>query len=419
MDTEKLVSEVSFDEEMLVADVPLDMPVEMIASESTAKTKLADLEALATANHPEILSAVARLDGLHGKWVQAGLPFNPVAQYNSDEVFNDDTSGLHRIAIGQTFVTAGKLSAAQAVTAEEIRAAQAAVETAKLRVQTRVRASFLAALVAQKRSRLVDQLRQIAEQSVTSVESMLQAEEVSRIALLQAQTEYQQAVLEYETATSNLAAARRILASSVGIEQLPNGELEGEMDPAMDSLSFEELRSRTIGSSPQMTRRIAIIEQARRSLHLACAQATPNITAQVGLGIDDATDDTFTSVQVSMPLPIRNRNQGNIRQARSTISQADQQLRETELLLAGKLATAYRNYQNAIILRDRLAGEIIPKAEEMLKLSVASFEAGESSYLQLLTVQRTLFQSRLRELEAISQVAQNANQIEGLLVGIE
>tara|TARA_R110002049_G_scaffold2750_6_gene22048 strand:+ start:96 stop:1823 length:1728 start_codon:yes stop_codon:yes gene_type:complete len=379
------------------------------------------LQSQATTEHPAIESAAAQLAALNGKWVQAGLPPNPVAQYNSDEIFNDDASGLHQFAIGQTYVTANKLSLAQCVVAEQIQAAHAQVETARLRVQTNVRSSFLSALVAQQRLELVDQLLQIAEKSVQSVDAMVRAEEVSRIALLQAQTEYQQAMLERETAASNLDAARRKLASDVGIDSLSGGPLAGSPEDLFEDTSeafvFETLQSKMTSLSPEVARRAAQIQQAQRSLQLAVAQVTPNVTTQIGVGFDASTDDTYTSIQVSMPLPIRNRNQGNIRQARSQISVAGARLRQTELDLSKRLTAAFRDYQNATIRRDRLRSEIIPRAEEMLTLAVQSFEAGESSYLELLTVQRTLFQSRLRELDAVAAVAQAANQIDGFLLG--
>lgn len=378
---------------------------------------LAELEAQAAANHPTTLAATARLSSLQGKWVQAGLPPNPFTQYNSEEIFNDDASGLHQLQIGQMFVTANKLSLAQCVVVEEIQAASAELETARMRVQTNVRAAFLSASVAQQRLQLVSQLQEIAEKSVESVDAMVRAEEVSRIALLQAQTEFQQAALEKETAKSNLDAARRKLASVVGIDALAPGQLAGSIEQPLETLAFEALRTQTNSLSPEITKRAAMIQRAHRSLQLARAQVTPNVTAQIGVGFDAVSDDTFTSIQVSMPLPIRNRNQGNIRQARSEINEADQQLRATELELTKRLTTAFRDYQNATILRDRMRAEIIPRAEEMLKLAVESFEAGESSYLELLTVQRTLFQSRLKELSAIGQGAIAANQIDGFLLG--
>lgn len=391
-------------------------PIEVTAGSEPQGLTLARLEAITLANHPTLAAASARVQALRGQYLQAGLPPNPYLQYASQEMGVNDASGLHSLSLGQTVITANKLQLQQRVAAAEIRQAEAQREIVRRRVLTDVRTAFARALVAQRRLELVARLSEVAGQSLRTVEAMLQAEEVSRIELLQAETEAEQAALAVETAEATLAGARRAL-DAVTVAQVPlDVPLAGDVDAAVEELSWETIREELLTTSPELAERFAKLERARRQLSLACAQVVPNVTAQAGVGIDAETDDTFGSVQVTVPLPIRNRNQGNIWQARAEISEASSQLRQKEFDLAERLAVEFQAYETARLRGERIAEEIVPRAEETLQLTVEAFRAGESSFLQLLTAQRTLFEARLRELEAKSEALQFYARLRGSLL---
>ena len=86
--------------------------------------------------------------------------------------------------------------------------------------------------------------------------------------------------------------------------------------------------------------------------------------------------------------------------------------------LESRLATAVGRYQTSRQRYQRLSEKIIPDAEETFELSQEAFEAGESSYLQLMASQRTLINTRLQALEAIGKARQTMAEIDGMLVTV-
>lgn len=118
-----------------------------------------------------------------------------------------------------------------------------------------------------------------------------------------------------------------------------------------------------------------------------------------------------------MPLPIRNRNQGNIRTARADIFAASAAIDRTRLSLESRLAEALGRYQTAYERYEQINAMVLPNAQETYRLSQTAFDAGETDYLQLLTVQRTLFNTQLSLLDSAAQAKQAIAEIEGLLVG--
>lgn len=395
---------------------PIEDVIAEMAGDHSSEISVDEAIAMAMSGHPAIDAINAKIRGLQGERLQAGLAPNPALQYNGDEIGNEDSGGLHSLALTQTHVTANKLYRSRAVVSAKIAAAQAELEVTRQRVITDVRSAFTSAVVAQRRLAIVGQLREVAGRTLRSVEVMVNAEEVSRIALLQAQTELQEAELAVENADVLLTAARGGLRAVVGNGDFEGVLFRGDLDAMTAEIDLDTIRQDLQHTSPQIAQRIAQIDQARRALTLACAQATPNFSTQVGVGYDTATDDTFAALQLSVPLPIRNRNQGNVHAARAAITAADAQLRRTELRLDQQLATTYGVFQAARQRSQRIGTAIIPRSQETLALSQEAFEAGESSYLQLLTVQRSLFRSRLRQLEATAEAAVAAAKINGYLL---
>ena len=60
--------------------------------------------------------------------------------------------------------------------------------------------------------------------------------------------------------------------------------------------------------------------RAEAVLSRECAARVPNVDVQAGVQYDNATRDTIAGVQAGVPLPVFNRNQGNIRQAEAELA---------------------------------------------------------------------------------------------------
>ncbi len=401
------------DENMIVAD---QISSDQISSDADQANTLRALEAVALQNHPSIIEARTQVDAAQGQYVQAGLPFNPVLQYQSDEIGNEDATGLHSLRVSQQFVTANKLGIAQQVAAQTSRRRRAELQRAELEVLTRVRIAFARTLISQQRVELTDQIVQLADQSVQSVEQLFRAQEVSKVTLLQSRLEAQQARIDAENSATALAANRRSLAAAAGVSELSALPLIGDPTAGLSDAPWQPLIDRITELSPELAARGADFERAQWALRLACAQVTPNVTTQLGGGVVTASDDLFGVISVSVPLPIRNRNQGNIRSARADVASTMAASERVRLDLVSRLADAVGRYRIARQRHQRLTNKVLPFAEQSFELSRIALEAEELSFLQFLTAQRTLITTKLRILDALLQAKEAWAEIDGLLV---
>ena len=374
------------------------------------------LEQVAFAENPAIAQAAARIRALRGKCVQVGLPPNPTVGYVASEVGDDGAAGQQGGFIGQEFITAKKLQRNRAVVASEIKRAEQQLAAVQKRVQTDVRQAYYAALLAQRRIELAQELVRITTEAVNASKSLVDAEELALAGLLQTEVRQQNASVLLGTAQNNREQVWRRLSAVVGGNGLPVQTLEGDVTKLPDSLNWNEQIARLQSQSPEVAAAMASVERAQRALRRACVEAVPNINTQLSVQFDNATEDTIAGVQVGVPVPIWNRNQGGIRQANAEVSEAIRNVQRVELNLNHRLADAFQRYADAHITATNYASNVLPRAEKTFQLVQQGFTQGEVGYLDLLAAQQTFSQTNLAYLDALGLLWQSYAEIDGLLL---
>lgn len=373
------------------------------------------LQQLALVNNPAVGQAAARVDSLQGKWFQAGLPPNPSAGYTASEIGDEGHGGQQGGFVGQEYVTGGKLQLDQAVVAREIERAELQLNATRLRVTTDVRKAGYTVLVAQRRVELAEELVRISGAAVKASTELQEAEELPRAGLLQTEVEQQNASMVLQTARNELAAARRQLSATVGVE-VPEQHLVGDATRIPDSLNWDDQLARVTAASPEIGAAMAEIVQRQAALQRARVEPIPNVTTQASVQYDDATNDTIVGLQAGIPLPLWNRNQGGIRQAQADAVAATRNAARIELDLKRRLAEAYQSYSTARMQAETYGNNILPKAQQTLELVQRGYSLGEVGYLDLLNAQRTFSQTNLAYLDALEALWSNWAEIDGLLL---
>lgn len=393
--------------------VPSPLPVE---GEQESCLALADFEAMALRQNPAVAEAAARVSALQGKYVQVGLPPNPIAGYTASEVGNDGRAGQQGAFIGQQFITGGKLRLNRAVASREVRQAQQQWSVIQQRVLTDVRIAFYEVLIAQQRLAVTENLFAVGQQGVQAVEALLKAQEASGTELLQSKIEANTAQIFIENARAARFGAWLRLVTIVGAPEMPLADVAGDAASNLPTIDFDSSLEQILATSPQLAAAYTNIDQARWAIQRAQAEVVPDVNVQGSVQYDYGSEFAIAGVQVGLPIPLINRNQGGIQQARAELTAAQQAAGRIELALRKRLAEVYQRYLMARQQVDRYAADILPQADETLRLTTEGYQAGEFNYLQLLTVQRTYFQTNLSYLDALGRMWAASREIEGLLL---
>jgi cobalt-zinc-cadmium efflux system outer membrane protein len=385
-------------------------------SQVEPRLTLETLETLALASNPAVERAEAQVRALHGKWTQSGLYPNPVLGYSGDEMGDSGTAGKQGGFVQQEIVTAGKLGAHREVVAREIEQAQQQLAAQKLRVLTDVRAAYYDVLLAQERIKVTRRIAGLSERASETVARLLEARQSARVELLQADVETETSRVGASRAENDHIAAWRRLAAVTGTPDRAIAQVEGDWAAPPPPADWDTLVQELLQNSPEVAGALIGVQRARSSLQQACADSKPNIDLSTSVHKDNTTGDTITSVQVGVPIPVFNRNQGAIQQAQAEITAADRDAERVALDLQQRLATVYQRLVDAQIQATRYHDIILPKSEESLRLVTAGYEVGEISYLNLLTAQRTYFQTSLQYLDVLREAWASHVEIKGLLL---
>lgn len=401
--------------------VPVPMPSHPLPAPATpaeyvGRVTLAELENLALAHNPTLEQARSGTWEAYGRRVQAGLYPNPEVGYSASEIGNNGAAGQQGIYLNQEFVTAGKLRLSSAVEAHRQRQAQHVVEAQEQRILTAVRREFYAVLAARRTLAIAEELEQVSDRGVRTTEARLEAREGTRLDVLQARIEADRARLVARTAENDHRAAWQRLAAILGLPDFQPAELAGDLERRLAPVTWDDAWARLSGTSPQLAEARAGVDRAAVALKRAEAQPVPNIFLQAGVLHDFSSDDQIANVQLGVPLPIFDRNQGNIASAQADYIRACREVQRRDLVLQRGLANVYRDYANAQAQVEKYRESILPAARESYDLSRSLFDAGETSYLQLLTAQRTFAQTNIEYVERLAELWQSVVAIEGLLL---
>ena len=352
-----------------------------------------------------------------GNWLQVGLRPNPNIAYSGEEIGDDGAAGQQGGFLSQEFVTAGKLGLNRAVASRGVGAAEQRQQIARLQVLTTVRMQYFEMLAAGRSVTLARQLTEIARESVRVSEQRLKALEIPRSALLQSQIESESTALLEQQATERYGAAWRRLSAAIGVTDAQPVALDDAFARPLPELEWESTRDRVLAQSPELAALRFEVERARAQVRRASVERIPNVTVQAGAQHDNATGNEIANVQVSMPLPIFDRNQGGVIQACGQLTAAQASLRDREIALEQRLANAVRDYAVARQRVLRYAEKVLPVARESLDVMTAGYQQGELDYLQLLTIQQTYAEKNLAYLTDLTTAWQRWAEIEGLMVG--
>jgi cobalt-zinc-cadmium efflux system outer membrane protein len=210
--------------------------------------------------------------------------------------------------------------------------------------------------------------------------------ELSRSTL--AALQFQNDVRQQET---KLRAARNRLSTLIG--RGPNGDaLDVSADLRRDTqpVDYAEVRRQALEARPDL--RAARSDQARSvaDLRLQLANRTIDYTVsgeyhrQEGSTIHGNSYGVFFSA----PLPIFNRNQGEIARARLQQAQLGARVQAAETDVASELATAYAEYSAARDIVDTIEGQMLARAQDVRTTTEYSYRRGEATFIELLDAVR-------------------------------
>lgn len=372
-------------------------------------------ESLAMGNNPTIAELVATTQKAAGFRTQVGLRANPSIGYNGTQIADQGTD-QHIVFISQTIITADKLALNRSVLNEALRAQLLQLEAQKYRVATDIQIKFFDALAAQRRMELIQEFQSVSDKGLEFAELRKQAEEGSQLDVVQAKVLKNEVDLQLQQAEIRFNAAWRELVALAGTPEMAPTYLQGQLPQSESTMDWNSVASTIVVSSPEYQAAQARVNQARANICRQKVQPIPNLDVQFAAGVDNGTNNGLINLQIGAPIPVFNKNQGNISAARAEFIRASRDVERIENAIKARLASAAGDFDASLAAVDKYARDILPNAQEGLELAEIAYKGGETSYVQVLIAQRSYFNTNLEYIAAQALLGQARARVDGFVL---
>ena len=368
-------------------------------STKAALTTLDEAIRLALASNPTLRSATQSVAIADASKSQAGLIVNPELSVLREGM--DRTNRTQTVQINQRLELGGKRSARVDVAERERQVALQDVAVAQAQLRADVTSAYFDALIAQERLELARASVQVAEKATLVASKRVTAGRISPIEESRSKVAEASARLELAQASSELNLAKQRLGALWGRTEAGPLSLERPASDVQVLPPLDALRQQ-LEAGPQLRRAREQVEREEAQVRLERAQRVPDLTVTVGSQRDNQIGHNQAVLGVSVPLPLFNRNQGNMLAALRRTDKARSDLDAERLRVSQALSEAYQRAQLAQQEIASITADILPVAQTTYDAAVTGFEAGKFGFLDVLDAQRTLFQTRAQYLRALS-----------------
>ena len=384
--------------------------------------KLEDLERMALAASPSLQQSATDVQAAQGRARQAGLYPNPVVGSSGEHISN--APGLRGGTIGgfveQRVVTAGKLGLSRRAGERQAAAAGQMQEAQRQRVLIAIRTLYYQALGGQRLLEVRQDLAQLAARTARTAHESANLGRFDRPDVLAAEVEAQRADLSVVLARNALDRTWREIAALTAQPLLQGVKVDGDIEklPVVEAGALEHIYT----TNPDLRATMSSRESAQLLVDRARVEKIPDVVVRGGVrynrelvapALPAGTEGFF---DVSVQIPLFNRNQGALAAARAEAEHARLETERRRQMLARRFAAVYREYQDATAAATKYRDQMLPAASEAYEMYSSNFGNMTATYAQVLMTQRNLIQMREEYVSALVNAWRSAVEIEGLLV---
>jgi cobalt-zinc-cadmium efflux system outer membrane protein len=380
-----------------------------------SELSLNDAISIALKINPGLLAAQLELEARKARISQANAIPNPdfgvfIEDFAGSGQFEGFDSSQTTAQLSQRIELGGKRGSRRNEASLNHDIAKAEMEIKRREIISSVRKVFFAVLLSQERVRWMQELLNVSKQFSGVVTERISAGKIPPIDEIKAQSIVSLSEIELNRSTRELESARYELAATMGASEPTFVSVNGELPTASD-LKLEEL-IQLLPASPDMKRAETEIEHNNALVAIEKSKSVPDLTVSGGYRKLEATDDSTFVTGVSIPLPLFDRNKSGITEAKKRVQESEQLKSQTQIQIKTLLTKSFQDYTAARLEAQALKDHVLPANQTSFDAISEGYRLGKYGYLDVLEAQRSLFQSRIQLLRALSDISTSAAELE-------
>lgn len=372
--------------------------VSVAQEETTAETvNLEECIKTAIQNNLQIAASRNKLGATEADRIKASLlfPSNPKFQSRIGE--RDGPNGQrttdYTVRLTQEFQIFGQRRKRINVSNKLIERVKFEIADIERNVIAKVKTNFYEALTALEILKLRGYVESIFEKLWDATRERYNAGAISALELNSIKIGYGQARQQLLVAKSNYKNSLlnlKLLLSKPRDEAL---NIEGKLSYEKLQISMEDLMASAIKIRPDLKAIELEKERASKEISLRKAEIVPNPSLGGFFAREERTDDIVGGF-VSISIPVWDRKQSELKKARTAKGTADINIKNKQLEIQKEVETAYQTFMAAKGSIAIYTDEIMPQVDESLKLNEISYQEGNTNFIEFLTMQKNLLETR-------------------------
>ncbi|WP_232080825.1 TolC family protein [Variovorax sp. SRS16] len=354
---------------------------------------------LALAHNPELATASAEVDATGGARLQAQARPNPEVAFLLEDTRRETRTTT--LQINQPIELGGKRDARIAAADRATDVARSDLGARRHAVRAAVVTAFFDLLAIQERARVSEASLALTQRSSRAAAQRVQAGKVSPVEETKARVAEASARIELAQLRGEEVGARARLNSAMGQPQ-GNHTLDGTLTDLPAPLSESTLRAQ-LNSAPALRRAELEVERRKAMTAVENARRMSDVTISLGAKRDQEVGRNQVVIGLSIPLPLFDRNQGNVLEALKREDKARDELLAARLQIESEAIQARERLAVSRAEAQSLAADVLPGAQSAFDAATKGFELGKFSFLEALDAQRTLLQARTQYLRALAE----------------
>ena len=402
-----------------------------VAAGQTTVLTLEQALARALSEGSATLIAVSERERAAARARQARAWENPTLSVEVENIlgrgpYRDFDAAESTVSLSQPLPLGGGRGARVRAAQSDEQAATAALALAALELRRDVAIAYAEAIAADRLAGIARERAALGAQTRAAVERRHAAG---------LESDLQRARVEVETASMQADARRRAAAALAQRRALAAHWREAMVTAALDEAWFDaapatafdvasDVASDVAPTHPRLVVARARVEQARAQIEAARRAPFSGLEATIGTrrSEDAPSSDRAWLLGLSMPLPLWERNEGGVAEARAAMQGAEFDLERAARDLVAEREAGLAERDTAKLEVDALTVSGLPSSKLFAHLAAQGYEAGRLSLIERRDAELALIQThellvaarlRLRESEArVAAVAHDAGRVE-------
>lgn len=387
----------------------LVLPGSMVAQTTTITLERA-LE-LALANNPSINATRTQIDQSKAQEITAGLRPNPLLSFDSQfvPIFNPslfsantlDTLQQFDIGAGYLIERGKKRQRRVEAARDQTRVTESQTADAERTLRFNVAQQFVNVLLAKSNLVLATELLESFRNTVKINEDRLRAGDISRSDFLKIKLQLLQFQNDVNAARLAKAQALFNLRQLIGFKSVPRDyDVVGDLVHQPLASGLDDLEATALRERPDLQAAKLAVQASESQVNLAKANGKQDLNAS--FNFSHVSSASTGSVFFSIPLPIFNRNQGEIARSKFAQSQAVLTSNAVEESVITDVQNAYETLQSAEEIVNIYDSGYLKESEESRDISAFAYRQGAAALLDFLDAERSYRNTQLAYRQALA-----------------